>query len=51
VDRRGRGAGVRALLQRHWTDWMAPVTIELAAAGIWEQSIDAAIGQALTPTG
>ncbi len=48
VDRRGRGAGVGALLQRHWTDWMAPVTIELAAAGIWEQSIDAAIGQALT---
>ena len=46
-DRSRRAAGVHRLLQQHWTVWMEPVRAELEAAGAWEQSIDAAIGQAL----
>ncbi len=48
VDRRGVAPAWGRCCNAHWTAWMAPVTIELGAAGIWEQSIDAAIGQALT---
>jgi GTPase SAR1 family protein len=46
-DRSRRAAGVQRLLQQHWTAWMEPVRAELEAAGAWEQSVDAAIGQAL----
>jgi hypothetical protein len=46
-DRSRRAAGVHRLLQQHWTAWMEPVRAELEAAGAWEQSVDAAIGQAL----
>jgi GTPase SAR1 family protein len=48
VDRRRRSAGVCRLLQQHWEAWMEPVRVELDAAALWEQSIEAAIGQALT---
>jgi GTPase SAR1 family protein len=47
-DRSRRAAGMHRLLKQHWTAWMEPVRAELEAAGAWEQSIDAAIGQALT---
>jgi hypothetical protein len=47
ADRQRRAAGVHHLLTQHWTAWMEPVRAELEAAGIWEQSVDAAIGRAL----
>jgi len=47
-DRSRRAAGVHRLVKQHWTTWMEPVRAELEAAGAWEQSIDAAIEQALT---
>ena len=47
TDRSLRAAGVRRLLQQHWGAWMEPVRVELEAAAIWEQSIEAAINQAL----
>jgi GTPase SAR1 family protein len=47
ADRSLRAAGVHRLLQQHWDAWMEPVRVELEAAAIWEQSIEAAIRQAL----
>ena len=47
-DRSRRSAGVHRLLQQHWSAWVEPVRAELEAAGAWEQSVDAAIVQALT---
>jgi len=46
-DRSRRAAGVHRLLKQHWSTWVEPVRAELEAAGAWEQSVDAAIGQAL----
>jgi len=48
VDRRRRVAGVRALLERHWSAWIEPVVAEHAALDEWDVQIDQAVAEALT---
>lgn len=43
--RKHRAAGTRALLRRHWDDWLAPIRAEHEAVADWQATV-AASGQA-----
>ena len=43
---RERAAGVRLFVRRHWSEWTAPVEVELAALRQWQERVAAALDEA-----
>lgn len=42
-----RAAGVQRFVRAHWSDWTAPIEVELAAVRAWHEQVEAALGTAL----
>ncbi|MFQ5807279.1 MAG: GTPase [Phycisphaerae bacterium] len=46
VHATSRSAGLKALVRQHWSDWIAPLEVEMAAVRAWHERVAAALRQA-----
>jgi hypothetical protein len=46
VDAVKRSAGLKAFIRQHWSDWTAPLEVEMAAVRAWNERVAAALQEA-----